>query len=88
MAEKDPNETTKKAIETAGGAVTGAACGTGVVVAVAKGATDAAALTAALATVGGGTMLVGFAAVAAVGISGFFVSRWVIRKVTRRKAQR
>ena len=67
-------------VENGSSTVVGATCGPGTVVAVAGGATDAAAITSALATLGGGSMLVGIGTVAILGISGFFAFRWAIRK--------
>ena len=71
----------KRAIENAGGTVVGATCGPVAVIAVAGGATDAAAITTALAALGGGSMLLGIGVVASLGIGGFLLCRWTIRKV-------
>jgi hypothetical protein len=73
---------TKRAIvENASSTLAGTACGPGTVVAVAGGATDAAAITSALATLGGGSMLLGIGTVAILAIAGFSVCRWAVRKV-------
>ena len=74
----------KKAIlENGSGAVVGVGCGPGTVVAIAGGATDAAAITSALATLGGGSMLLGIGAVAGLGIGGFLLCRWAVKKAFR-----
>jgi len=70
----------KRAIENSGSTLVGAACGPGAVIAVAGGATDAAAITTALAALGAGSMLIGVAVAATLGIGGFFACRWTIRK--------
>lgn len=70
-------------VDNASSTVVGTACGPGTVVAVAGGATDAAAITSALATLGCGSMLLGIGTVAALGIGGFFLCRWAIRKAFR-----
>jgi hypothetical protein len=77
------NQKTKTVIENGAGTVAGTACGPGTVVVIAGGATDAAALTGALATLGGGSMLTGFGVVAAIGIGGFIGCRWIVRRLMR-----
>lgn len=77
------DEKIKKVIENGGGAVTGAVLGPGAIVAIAGGATDAVAMTTALATLGAGSMLAGFGVVAGVGIMGFLGGRWILRKIMR-----
>jgi hypothetical protein len=77
------NEKTKRVIENGGGVVAGAVCGPGAVVAVAGGATDAAAMTTALSALGCGSMLPGFGVVAVVGILGFFGYRSILRRIIR-----
>ena len=76
---KDTNGRKGALVENAAGAVGGTACGPGAVVLAAGGATDAAAMTGALATLGGGSMLLGFGAVAALGILGFL--KWTVPKL-------
>ena len=77
------NKKTRKIIENGSGTVAGVVCGPGAIVAVAGGATDAAAMTTALTFIGGGSMLAGFGVVAGVGIAGFFGVRWILQRVLR-----